>query len=282
MVPFPKYPSIACLATDPSTNGTSGTTTDAITDEDQEWREVEVEMRLNNDGKIIEPGEELDNKEEPNDDDDNNSNSGAPSAAPEPSQVFSRVTHALPPESIITIYGVKNSSASQEQHNSGDGFSGQGVGGADSSRSRARSPHKRFFKSRGKKSQNDWWTTTIRVVEQRPKRPVMGLLDVHTGQPHVRRDTQSTMAVWETADDLADWPGSNKRQKSNGSHADHEVDTDLSCQQSRTIMTGPGLCRPGTGSVNDTILIETIFKDGLSQPSHELLPGMWDFRSIDP
>jgi len=102
MIPFPKYPSIARLAADPSTDRTSGTMVDATKDEeDMEWREVEVEMRLNTDGKIMEPGEEMDSKEEPDDDDDNNSNGGGPSA-PEPTQVFSRVPNPLPPESQLT------------------------------------------------------------------------------------------------------------------------------------------------------------------------------------
>ncbi|WAQ90372.1 hypothetical protein PtA15_12A361 [Puccinia triticina] len=291
MVPFPKYPSIARLAADPSTNGAIGTLANNAVEEEMEWREVEVEMRLNTDGKIMEPGEEMDTKEEPDDDDDNNSNAGGPSAsAPEPAQVFSRITNPLPPSSIITIYGVKNSSTSQEQTNTGEGTPGQGGGGADSSRvggsglhpARARSPHKRPFKLRGKKSQNDWWTTTTRVLEQRPKQPVMGLLDVHTGQPHVRQDTQSTMAIWETADDLDDWTRCNKRQKLNGSQIDPQAGYDPSLLESRTIMNGPGIGRPGLSSVNDTILIETIFDDELTRPKYELLPGMWDFRSIDP
>jgi hypothetical protein len=280
MVPFPKYPSISRLAEDPPTSA------DNADDEEMEWREVEVEMRLNTDGKIMEPGEEMDTKEEPDDDDDNNSNVGGPSTtAPEPSQGFSRITNPLPPTSTITIYGVKNSSTSQDQNNTGEGASGQGAGGGDPSRvggsglhpARARSPHKRFLKSRGKKAQNDWWTTTTKVVEQRPKQPVMGLLDVHTGQPHVRQDTQSTAAIWETADDLEEWTRCNKRQKLTGSQPDPQTDHDPSVLTARTIMNGPGL-----SSVNDTILIETIFDDELRPSKYELLPGMWDFRSMEP
>ncbi|KNE95720.1 hypothetical protein PSTG_10938 [Puccinia striiformis f. sp. tritici PST-78] len=301
MVPFPKYPSIARLAGNGSTSGTNGRLTDGVTDdEEMEWREVEVEMRLNTDGKIMEPGDEvLDTKEEPDDDDDNNSNAGG-ATAPEPAQVFSRITNPLPPESTITIYGVKNSSAPQEQSHSGEGIPGQGSTRADLSRvgtgsglhpAQARSPHKRFNKSRGKKANNDWWTTTTRVIEQRPKQPVMGLLDVHTGQPHVRQDTQATRAIWETAHDLEDRLRYNKRQKLIGdSQSNVETDQNISSIQSRTatstthgtIMNGPGIGRPGfSSSVNNATLIETVFDDELNHSKrYDLLPGMWDFRSI--
>lgn len=279
MIPFNNFPSIARLSEDSSIKERPA---DNAEDDGMEWREVEVDIPLNSEGKIMQPGDEFDPKGDQDDEGSNSDNALTLAPAPDASQTVLRITNALPLESTITIHGVGNSSLSQDNVNSGEtplgGVEWVRASGSGLHPARARSPHKRPRKSRPKKPQNDWWTTTIKVVEKRPKLPVMGLLDVHTGQPHVRQDTQPTMAIWEPVDEFRGWTPNHKRQKVTDSLEEPQYGCEERSKESCAVIRAPALRNSGLYSTNDVTLIEIVF-DHQSTPQAELLPGMWDFRS---
>ncbi|KAG0139742.1 hypothetical protein CROQUDRAFT_101108 [Cronartium quercuum f. sp. fusiforme G11] len=252
---------------------------------EMEWRDVEVDMRINGEGRIVESGDESDTKTEEDEDEKSDTEPSTPVPPPSnPGPQLSRITNPLPPDSIITVYGLENASRTTESshlHERNNAHLGVLTGGAHSrahspahgshNRARARSPHKRLPKPSVKKPKNQWWTTTIKVCELRPKEPVMGLLDVHTGLPHVRQDTQPTMAIIEKLDNKPhlDLDLDHKRRKRD----DDMGQTDTVNDQMDLDEQPKKVCKLPMVSV------ETIITDELCTSRPPLIPGMWDFRS---
>ncbi|EGG10664.1 uncharacterized protein MELLADRAFT_60382 [Melampsora larici-populina 98AG31] len=261
--------------------------------DDMEWRDVEVDMRLNTEGRILESGEESDGKTD--EEEEEKSEAEASTPVPPPSTTgpaLSRITNALPPDSIITVFGLENASRTvdnnSERHNILLGPSN----GANSSRAhspafgghnraRARSPHKRMTKAQMKKPKNQWWTTTVKVRELMPKQPVMGLLDVHSGIPHLRRDMQSTKALVEKLEDHPDLNLRSKKRKHES--ATNEMDGVEELEESENGMKGvvyeeeekKRICKL------PLVTVETIMTDELCPTRPPLIPGMWDFRTSE-
>ncbi|KAH9814886.1 chromatin remodelling complex Rsc7/Swp82 subunit-domain-containing protein [Melampsora americana] len=260
--------------------------------EDMEWCDVEVDMRLNTEGRILESGEESDGKTDEEEEEKSEGEASTPLPPPsDKAPPLSRITNALPPDSIITVFGLENASRTvdlnSERHNILLGASnGPNSSRAHSpafgghNRARARSPHKRMTKAQMKKPKNQWWTTTVRVRELKPKQPVMGLLDVHTGLPHLRRDMQSTRALVEKSDDQPDLNLDRKKRKRESEF--NEMDEER-LAESETGMKGvvyeeeekKRTCKL------PLVTVETMITDELCSTRPPLIPGMWDFRTSE-
>lgn len=266
---------------------------------EMEWRDVEVDVRLNTEGRILESGEESDTKTEEEEEEESEAEV-APSVPPpaNPGSSISRITNPLPLDSIITVYGPDNASRSVDQSHAQDrsnmhlsaggnlsrahspGFNSHG----GPNRARARSPQKKLTKPLVKQPKNQWWTTTVRLRELRPKEAVMGLLDIHGHLPHVRCDTQPTIAMTEKVDDVPHLHIDRHKRKHenddlNGIVDDNPMDCDLPVDK-RWKESDQGLVEnPNSNLLMTSVVIA--MTDELCPRQRPLLPGMWDFRSIE-
>ncbi|KAI8448247.1 chromatin remodelling complex Rsc7/Swp82 subunit-domain-containing protein [Phakopsora pachyrhizi] len=308
MRPFPQYPSIACsqkLKTKNVTGNGSENLGDSLKEDvEMEWRYVEEEFRINREGRVL--GSDSDWNEEEKEEENENSDK-------ERNQIFtktsssavlmSRIAENLPEDSLMTIYGIEGT----EKGNSfsigkGDQKRGKNVGkgagdgsttgeagqsGSKNQSVKGRPPFKRF-KTRRKKSRNDWWTTSRKVRKKVPARPVVGLLDVCTGQVHVRKDTQPTRALYEKLGRSTGLEDEKKRKIDEAFGEPvvdgfKQIDSYKRSRDDSNWATRHGIDFYGVEAVfiDD---FEALGEGGIKRnefggDEFDLIPGMWNFRS---
>ncbi|CAH7690688.1 hypothetical protein PPACK8108_LOCUS26113, partial [Phakopsora pachyrhizi] len=153
MRPFSQYPSIACSQKLKTKNE----------DVEMEWRYVEEEFRINRRACL---GSDSDWNEEEKEEENEN-------------------TENLPEDSLMTIYGIEGTEKGTVSRLGR--VIKSGVKMLDSLVPKikvSRVAHLSRGLRLGERSRNDWWTTSRKVRKKVPARPVVGLLDVCTGQVH--------------------------------------------------------------------------------------------------
>lgn len=264
-------------------------------EENMELREVEVELRLNIDGKVVEPGAELEETQQRDAEEDSEPDIIVKPKLKPHFAIPSRITNTPPAGSNITVYGLEHTSRPCQSGPSAASGNLGDISAYDKSDPVLSSAH---HDRKPKKPKNDWWTTSVKVFEERPKLPVMGILDPHTGQPHVRQNTQPTRALWQTADD--DHTLERNIHNFTDSIPTHQPN-DESCYMKDIIVKRPDdtinvptveeseacgdicmLAAEVDMSDSPRSMIEFVFIDEMSSqlPCALEIPGMWDFRGL--